>query len=89
MKEYKLYLDPEIQQDLISDRWKHLFNQIDRENQTVRVYIAGVDVPRKELRTKPPYATLNDEPLRFADAFEMIMVKTGKAEDPGFFDGEL
>jgi len=89
MKEYKLYLDPEIQQDLISDRWKHLFNQIDRENQTVRVYIAGVDIPRKELRTKPPYATLNDEPLRFADAFELIMVKTGKAEDPGFFDGEL
>jgi len=89
MKEYKLYLDPEKQQDLISVRWKHLFEQIDRENQSVRVYIAGVDIPRKDLRTKPPYATLNDEPLRFGDAFEMIMVKTGKAEDSGFFDGEL
>ena len=89
MKEYKLYLEPEKQQDVLSFRWKHLFDQIDRENQSVRVYIAGIDIPRKELRMKPPYTTLNDEPLRFADAFELIMVRTGKAEDSAFFDGEI
>jgi hypothetical protein len=89
MREYKLYLEHTKENDIEALRWRHLFDQIDRENQTVRTYIIGVDIPRKEFSHKCPYVTLDGAPIGFTEAFEKIMVMTGKAIDAGFFDGEI
>lgn len=89
MKEYKLFLEHTKENDVEALRWKHLFANIDRMYQSVRTYIVGVDIPRSEVNQKCPYATLDGRPLGFTEAFELIMVKTEKAEDAGFFDGEI
>jgi len=89
MREYKLYLDHTKENDVEALRWRHLFDHIDREYQSVRTYIVGIDIPRKEFNHKCPYVTLDGEPIGFIEAFEKIMVMTGKATDSGFFDGEI
>lgn len=89
MKEYKLYLEMHKDNDVEALRWKHLLDQVDRENQSVRTYIIGVDIRKKDFSHKCPYVTLDDAPIGFTEAFEKIMVMTGKSTDAGFFDGEI
>ena len=89
MREYKLYLEKHKENDVEALRWKHLLEQVDRENQSVRIYIVGVDVSRKDFSHKCPFVTVDDTPIGFTEAFEKIMVMTGKATDAGFFDGEI
>ena len=53
MNEYLLYLPPEHDQvgekKLICERWKHLMAMVDREYQTCRTYIVGIDIDKDKI----------------------------------------
>ncbi len=87
MRQYKLYLPSESEQDVICQRWKHLFNMIDRENQEVRLYTAPFDFDESDAKYPLPYATLNGEKRSFDSLWDKIMVKTGYAEEGGYTPG--
>ena len=76
--EYYLYLPKPSDQDVICERWKHLFGMIDREYQTVRVYTAGLEFHTDEAKHKLPYAVYNDKKMSFESLYEKIMVKSEK-----------
>ena len=80
MKRFKLYLPTPDNQDIICERWKHLFNQIDREYQEVRILVSGVDFPYATLDALP-YATLDGKKKSYESLYNKIMVESGLAED--------
>ena len=80
MKEYKLYLPTPANQDIICERWKHLFNKIDREFQEVRILTAGFDFPYSTLDALP-YATMDGKKKTYENLYNIIMVDSGLAED--------
>tara|TARA_B100001939_G_scaffold347752_1_gene370440 strand:+ start:1032 stop:1301 length:270 start_codon:yes stop_codon:yes gene_type:complete len=61
MRKFYLYLPPEKDQDVISERYKHLFNSIDRQLNEVRIYTQGLDFKQKEAKHPLPYGVLVDE----------------------------
>ncbi len=93
MNEYLLYLPPETERvgekQLICQRWEHLMAMIDREYQTVRTYIVGIDIDKTEAKDKLPYLTLNGDIIGFQEAFDKVMVKTMRAEDGTSFDEDI
>lgn len=80
MKRFKLYLPTPDNQDIICERWKHLFNQIDREYQEVRILISGQDFPYATLDALP-YGTLDGKKKSYENLYNIIMVESGLAED--------
>jgi len=93
MNEYLLYLPAEYDQvgetKLICQRYQHLMNMVDREYQTVRTYIVGIDVEKASVEAKPPYLTINGNITGFPEAFDRIMVKSQRAIDGTTFDEDL
>lgn len=93
MVEYLLYLPPEHDQvgekKLICERWKHLMAMVDREYQTCRTYIVGLDVEKASVEAKPPYLLFNGKVTGFPEAFDKIMVKSQRAIDGTTFDEDL
>lgn len=81
MRQYKLYLPSELKQDVICERWKHLFKMIDRQYQEVRVYTAGIEFSEKDAKHPLPYAVLDGKKKSFESLWKKIVVDTGKAED--------
>ena len=81
MRTYKLYLPSKSKQDVICERWKHMFKMIDREFQEVRVYEAGVDFSEKDAKHDLPYAVLDGKKKSFESLWEKIVVNTGRATD--------
>ena len=62
-KSFHLYLPPEEYQDVISERYKHIFHSIDHTENEVRVYIKGLDFWEHDYDL--PYATLNGKKKSF------------------------
>jgi|TARA_B100000927_G_scaffold228397_1_gene188187 hypothetical protein len=93
MNEYLLYLPPEQdrvgEKKLICQRWEHLMAMIDREHQTVRTYIVGIDIDKTQVEDKLPYLTLNGNITGFQEAFDKVMVKTMRAVDGTSFDEDI
>ena len=56
-KSFHLYLPPDEYQDVISERYKHIFRSIDHTKNEVRIYIKGQDFWQHDYDL--PYATLN------------------------------
>lgn len=89
---YHLYLPLNSDDDIFCQRFVHLFNSIDREFQEVRIYKIGIDIDKDDVPpypATPPFALHNDELINFQDLFHKVMVKSGRAEDKSYFDGEL
>jgi len=94
MNEYLLYLPPEHDQvgekKLICERWKHLMAMVDREYQTCRTYIVGIDIDKDKAESnKLPYCTINGDITGFPEAFDKIMVKSMRAVDGVTFDEDI
>lgn len=92
MKSYKLYLPLHPKDEIFCQRFEHLFRMIDREYQEVRIYKIGIDVDKDDVPpypATPPFALVDDELITFQDLFHEVMVKSGRAEDKSYFDGEL
>jgi len=81
VRQYRLYLPSNDKQDVICERWKHLFKMIDRQYQEVRVYTAGIEFSEKDAKHPLPYAILDGKKKSFETLWDKIVVKTGKAED--------
>ena len=81
MKSFRLYLPKESEQTVQSERWKHLFGMIDRIHNEVRVYISGIEFSEKDAKYPLPYAVIEGKRVSFEHLYEMVMIKTGKAED--------
>ena len=62
---------------------------IDREHQTVRTYIVGIDIDKTQVEDKLPYLTLNGNITGFQEAFDKVMVKTMRAVDGTSFDEDI
>ena len=93
MNEYLLYLPPLVDQvgetKLICQRYEHLMKMVDREYQTCRTYIVGIDVDQDKAETKLPYCTINGKITGFPEAFNKIMVKSMRAVDGTTFDEDI
>lgn len=93
MNEYLLYLPPLVDQvgetKLICQRYEHLMKMVDREYQTCRTYIVGLDVEKSSVEAKPPYLLFNGKVTGFPEAFDKIMVKSQRAIDGTTFDEDL
>jgi len=93
MNEYLLYLPPLVDQvgetKLICQRYEHLMKMVDREYQTCRTYIVGIDVDKASVEAKPPYLLFNGKVTGFPEAFDTIMVKSQRAIDGTTFDEDL
>lgn len=87
MRRIYLYLPPEKDQDVICERWKHLFKMIDRMTCEVRVYEAGLDFAKADAKYDLPYAVdcpPNSDKFKrqsFESMWKKFIVNTGKAED--------
>tara|TARA_B100000497_G_scaffold27984_1_gene32831 strand:- start:384 stop:662 length:279 start_codon:yes stop_codon:yes gene_type:complete len=81
MKSFRLYLPKESEQNVQCERWKHLFNMIDRIHNEVRVYISGIEFSENDAKYPLPYAVIEGKRVSFEHLYEMVLVKTGKAED--------
>ena len=81
MKTSRLYLNPPHKQTVLDRRWEHLFKNIDRMYQEVRVLTAGLDFYQPEAKHPLPYATLDGKKKSFENIYKLVMVQTGKAED--------
>ena len=81
MREYKLYLPHPSEQTVQCERWIHLFKQIDREYQEVRVYIAGLDFSEKDAKYPLPYAVLDGKKKSFESLWKKIMINSGKTTE--------
>jgi len=81
MREYKLYLPTPAKQDVVCERWKHLFNMIDREFQEVRVYTAGLDFSEKDAKHPLPYAILDGKRKSFESLWKKILIDSGKTTE--------
>jgi hypothetical protein len=80
MKQFRLYLPKESEHDVNCERWKHLFGMIDRIHNEVRVYISGIEFAEKDAKYPLPYAVIDKKRVSFEHLYEMVMIKTGKAE---------
>ena len=80
MKKFKLYLPTPDNQDIICERYKHLFKKIDTEFQEVRVMTAGFDFPYSTLDALP-YATRDGKKKSYENLYKIIMIDSGLAED--------
>lgn len=81
MKTYRLYLNPPHKQTVVDRRWEHLFKNIDRMYQEVRVLTAGLDFYQPEAKHPLPYATLDGKKKSFENIYKIIMVDSGKSTD--------
>ena len=87
MRKYYLYLPEKKEQDVDSDRWMHLFSQIDRMYQEVRIYTAGVDFQKVKAKYPLPYAVFIDhnqeegKKKSFENMWNMIMIDSGKTDE--------
>lgn len=87
MRKFYLYLPEKKEQDVDSDRWMHLFSQIDRMYQEVRIYTAGIDFQKAKAKHKLPYAVFIDhnetegKKKSFENMWEKIMINSGKTDE--------
>jgi len=81
MKSFKLYLPKESEQNVQTERWKHLFGMIDRIHNEVRVYISGIEFSEQDAKFPLPYAVIDSKRVSFEHLYKMVMINTGKAED--------
>ena len=87
MRLYKLYLPAEKDQDIICQRWIHLFGQIDVQYQDVRIYVAGADFQKIDAKHPLPYAVMIDhgetkgKKKSFENMYKHILIDSGIAED--------
>ena len=84
MSEYCLYLPPEDKQDVMSERYKHMMKQINREHHGVRIYIKGLDF--HDEKEKPlPFATIDGKAKSFNNFWEEVIGERKLDED---YDGD-
>tara|TARA_B100000929_G_scaffold271008_1_gene241600 strand:+ start:627 stop:926 length:300 start_codon:yes stop_codon:yes gene_type:complete len=87
MRLYKLYLPAEKDQDIICQRWIHLFGEIDVQYQDVRIYVAGADFRLIDAKHPLPYAVMIDhgetkgKKKSFENMYKHILIDSGIAED--------
>ena len=87
MRQYKLYLPTEKDQDIICQRWIHLFAQIDVQYQDVRIEIAGLDFQKIDAKHPLPYAVMIDhgetkgKKKSYENMYKHIMIDSGRSED--------
>ena len=81
MKKFYLYLNAPQRQTVQDRRWNHLFNNIDRMYQEVRVFVAGLDFYEPEKKHPLPYATLDGKKKSYTNLYTKIMIDKGKIDD--------
>lgn len=87
MRKFHLYLPEEKDQSVDSDRWIHLFKQIDRMYQEVRIYTAGIDFQKSKAKHPLPYAVFYDhgseegKKKSFENMWDMILIQSGKTDE--------
>ena len=67
-RSFHLYLPPEEYQDVISERYKHIFRSLDRTKNEVRVYVKGLDFWEHDHDL--PFATLNGKKKSFENLWK-------------------
>ena len=84
MSEYCLYLPREKDQDVMSERYKHIMKQIDHNYHGVRIYIKGLDF--HDDKEKPlPFATIDGKAKSFDNFWEEVIGERKLDED---YDGD-
>ena len=81
MKQFKLYLPHEKDNNVKCERWKHLFVKIDSIHNEVRVYISGIEFSEKDAKYPLPYAVIDGKRISFEHLYKKVIINTGKAED--------
>lgn len=87
MRKYKLYLPSKKSQDVICQRWIHLFKQIDVEFQEVRILTAGEDFQKIDAKHPLPYAVMIDhgetkgKKKSYESMYRHILIDSGLSED--------
>jgi hypothetical protein len=61
VRKFFLYLPPEKDQDVICERYKHLFKSIPRQYNEVRIYTQGIEFSLKEAKYDLPYGVMVEE----------------------------
>ena len=67
-RSFHLYLPPEEYQDVLSERYKHIFRSIDKTQNEVRVYVKGLDFWEHDYDL--PFATLNGKKKSFENLWK-------------------
>ena len=76
-----------IDQDIICQRWIHLFKEIDVEYQEVRILTAGEDFQKTDAKHPLPYAVLIDhgqekgKKKSYESMYRHILIDSGISED--------
>ena len=67
-RSFHLYLPPEEYQDVLSERYNHIFRSIDKTQNEVRIYVKGLDFWEHDYDL--PFATLNGKKKSFENLWK-------------------
>ena len=81
MKSFKLYLPPESEQDIICERWIHMFQMVDKVNNEKRIYTAGLDFAKSDSNHKLPYGVIDGKKSSFESCWKQIVTEEDITSD--------